>query len=250
MRDERRPLVVVTRAAEQSGGLMRRLVDAGYDVLEVPVIAIVEADDGGAALRAALGRLDAFDWVVLTSPNGARRVRAALQARAGAGPRVAVVGPGTATEVGVPVSLVASSSVGEGLVAEFPGGSGRVLLVQAADARPVVREGIASLGWQVDVVTAYRTIPATPEPRLVAAARDAEAIVFTSGSTVRHFVEATGREGIPRVVASIGPVTTAVAGDLGIQVTVTASAHTLDGVVDALETVLRPRPDLAPAPRS
>jgi uroporphyrinogen-III synthase len=230
-----RPLVVVTRAAEQSGGLRKRLVEAGYDVLEVPVIEIVDPEDGGAALDRALDRLHDYDWLVVTSPNGGARVRAALEGRsASSRPRVAAVGPGTAEAVGVPVDLVATTSIGEGIVDDFATGPGRVLLVQAATARPVVAEGLRSKGWQVDAVVGYRTVPAHPGSALIERARTADAVVFTSGSTVRHFVAAAGVAGVPPVVVSIGPATTAVAEQVGVQVTVTATVHTLDGVVTAL----------------
>jgi uroporphyrinogen-III synthase len=246
----RRPLVVVTRAAEQSGGLSDRLLRAGYDVLEVPVIEIVDAADGGVALAAALQELGSYDWVVVTSPNGATRVSGALMAlEAGNRPRTAVVGPGTEAALGVPADPVAGSSIGEGLVEDFPVGTGRVLLVQAEAARAVVAEGLRVKGWAVDAVVGYRTVAAVPNPALVAEATQADAIVFTSGSTVRHFVSAAGATGLPRLTVSIGPATSAVAEELGVPVTITATLHNLDGVVEALGSVLAPAPMAAPRPQ-
>lgn len=235
--------VVVTRAAEQSGGLQERLVTAGYDVLEVPVIAIFDAADGGEALRGALAALASYDWVVVTSPNGAKRVADALAACDPAKrPRVAVVGPGTAEAIGAPVDLVASDAIGEGLVEVFPAGTGRVLVAQAEAARPIVGDGLRAKGWTVDVVVAYRTgiVPVAAE--LCERAGRADAIVFTSGSTVRGYLRSAGAAALPPVVVSIGPATTAVADELGVPVTVTAAVHTLDGVVAALIGVLEPDP--------
>jgi len=236
-----RPTVVVTRAAEQSGDLVDRLETAGYEVLEVPVIAIADAADGGVALEAALTRLEQVDWLVVTSPNGAARVRDAVSAcRPERRPRLAVVGPGTAAALGVPVDLVASSSVGEGLVDDFPSGSGRVLLVQAQAARPVVREGLAAKGWEVDAVVAYRTVAVAPPEAQLARVRTADAVVFTSGSTVRGLLGAVGQDGLPPIVVSIGPATTSVAAEVGVHVTATAAVHTLEGVIDTLIGVLPP----------
>lgn len=247
MSDTHRPLVVVTRSAEQAGGLSGRLLAAGYDVLEVPVIEIADALDGGTALRAALDRLRDYDWVVVTSPNGATRVRASLAAlEIGERPRAAVVGPGTADALGLPVDLVARSSIGEGLVEDFPSGSGSVLLVQAEAARSVVADGLRAKGWDVDAIVGYRTVPADPGPALVDAVGRADAVVFTSGSTVRHFVRAVGLHGVPATAVSIGPQTTAVAEELGVRIAVTATLHHLDGVVEALATVLKPAPHAAP----
>ena len=235
-----RPLIVVTRAAEQSSGLTSRLFAAGYDVLEVPVIEIVDAADGGTELATAISTLADYDWIVLTSPNGASRVCDALTRAGRARPRVAVVGPGTASAVGVSVDLQATNSVGEGLVDEFPNGSGRVLLVQAEAARPVVRDGLMAKGWTVDPVVAYRTVAARPAADLLARARSAAAIVFTSGSTVRHYLAAAGSDGLPPLKVSIGPATTAVAEELGMAIDVTAAVHNLDGVVEALRRVVAP----------
>lgn len=250
MSTHQRPIVVVTRSAEQSGGLSSRLLAAGYDVLEVPVIEIADAADGGSALRAALGHLVDYDWLVVTSPNGAARVSEALHALdPQQRPSTAVVGPGTADALGVPASLVARSSIGEGLVDDLPPGSGRVLLVQAEAARPVVADGLRAKGWSVDAVVGYRTVASRPPAELVAAAGHADAVVFTSGSTVRHFVAAVGERHIPSVAVSIGPATTAVADELGVRIAVTASVHNLDGVVQALTSVLAPAPHAAPRPQ-
>lgn len=236
-----RHTVVLTRAAEQSGVWVTRLDAAGYDVLEVPVIQIVHPVDGGRALADALSHLEQYDWLVVTSANGAERVREAWYALAPpARPRRAAVGRATADALGGQVDIVATNSSGEGLVDAMPGGSGRVLLAQAEAARDVVRAGLASLGWSVDVVTAYRTVASPVPPDVVRSAASADAIVFTSGSTVREFVAAAGREAVPPVVVSIGPSTTAEVERLGLRVAVTALQHNLDGVVSALRSVLPP----------
>jgi uroporphyrinogen-III synthase len=240
----RRHTVVVTRAATQSAGLSERLERVGYHVLEVPVIQIADAQDGGAALDAALARLASYDWLVVTSPNGAARVRDAYASLAtDQRPRLAAVGPGTAAALGVPVDVVATDSVGEGLVAAMPPGPGRVLVAQAEAARDVVRDGLSRLGWTVDSVIAYRTVPAVVSPQLLRDAAASDAVVFTSGSTIRAFLAAAGTGGVPPVVVSIGPATSRVAEELGLRVTVTAAVHNLDGVVDAVQSVLPPVED-------
>src|SRR5207302_5029000 len=70
---EARPLfgtrVVVTRAREQASDLVARLHRLGADTIELPTIEIVDAADGGAALRDAAGRVRDYDWVVFTSAN-------------------------------------------------------------------------------------------------------------------------------------------------------------------------------------
>jgi uroporphyrinogen-III synthase len=97
-----------------------------------------------------------------------------------------------------------------------------------------VPEGLRAAGWDVDVVEAYRTVPATPPPELIDEVRAADAITFTSASTVTRFVEAAGRDAIPAVVACIGPITAEAAEQLGLTVDVVADEHSVDGLIAAL----------------
>src|SRR5204863_2365993 len=68
------PRILVTRAREQAPALALALVDRGLAPLLVPAIAIEPAEDG---LGPAIQRLSEFDWVVVTSANAARAIRAA-----------------------------------------------------------------------------------------------------------------------------------------------------------------------------
>ena len=247
----RRPLfarrVVVTRSPGQAGELAARLRVHGAEVVEVPTIDIADPADGGVALRSAMAAPGGYDWLVVTSPNGARRALAELHdARDLAGVRLAAVGPGTAAvlaEHHLRVDLVPERFVAEGLLEAFPdppADGGRVLLARAEAAREVLPDGLRARGWQVDVVDAYRTVAAELGDGDRAVARGADAITFTSASSVRNFVAAAGLGSVPPVVAVIGPVTAAAAQELGVQVTVEADRHTLDGLVAALVAALPP----------
>ncbi len=229
--------IVVTRAASQAGPFARELRALGATVLGVPLIEIVDPADGGAALRDAVARISAYDWVVLTSPNAAAR----LVAVASALPRVAVVGPGTSavvTDAGFSVDLVADRNVGEGLVDAFPNGTGRVLLPRAAVARHVVPRGLAAKGWTVDEVEAYRTVGVAADPELTPLVRAADAAVFTSSSTAQSFLASLGPNAMPDTVVSIGPETTVTLESAGVRVTATAHPHTLTALLTTLVTLL------------
>lgn len=231
--------VVVTRAAEQAGPFVTSLRDLGAAVVEVPVIRIVPPDDGGAALLARVRDLASYEWVVLTSPNAAERFFRAVDESSTGQPdlKIACVGPGTAAvvgDVGRTVELVADSAVGEGLVESFPLGSGRVLAPRAAVARSVVPDGLRAKGWTVDEVVAYRTEPVPLDSAVRVAVGDADAIAFTSSSTVRAFVTSLGTDAMPPIVVSIGPETTATLIEHGIRPFRTADPHTLDGLRRAL----------------
>lgn len=255
---ENRPLfgrrIVVTRAREQASELVARLGALGAATVEVPAIEIADPVDGGAALAAAVEGLarGAYEWLVLTSPNGARRLLAAVRAagrdaRALGGVRLAAIGPGTAdvlVAANLVPDLVPPRFVAESLLDDFPeahpaAGTGepgdrRVLLARAAVARDVLPAGLTAKGWVVDVVEAYRTVPAPLDERRAAELADAEIVTFTSSSTVTNFLAAVGPAVVPPVVAAIGPITAATARDHGLAVDVEAEVHSIDGLVDAL----------------
>ena len=250
---ESRPLfgrrVVVTRAREQASGLADRLRRLGAEVVHLPTIEIADPADGGADLAAAAARLHVYDWVGFTSANAVERLFAHLRdARAFGGTRVAAIGPVTAGALaarGVVADLVPGRSTAEGLAEAFPpavarpageegGRQGRVLLPQAAAADDLLADALAAKGWAVEAVEAYLTLPATPAPEVVAAAAKADAVAFTSSSTVDNYVDAAGTGAVPPVVACIGPVTAATARRRGLDVTVVAGEQSVEGLVAAL----------------
>jgi uroporphyrinogen III methyltransferase/synthase len=242
---ERRPLfgrrVLVTRPQGQAASLSAALRTAGAEPLEVPVVAIGDPADGGAALRDLVGRLSSYDWVVLTSANGAQRLVAALRdGRDLGGVQLAAIGPGTAAalaEANLVADIVPDRYVAEHLVEAFPSppaGGGHVAVVRAAVARDVLPDGLRAAGWQVDVVEAYRTRRVELSETARDAVARADTATFTSSSTVEALVGAVGADGVPGLVASIGPVTSATARAAGLEVAVEASEHTVPGLVAAL----------------
>lgn len=224
---------MVTRSGEQAGPLVRALEARGATVVVLPLIEVTEPADGGAALAAALERLDRYDWIVVTSPNGARRIRDRLAAAPAGRPRVAAVGAATAAELGRAADLVPRRQLAEGLLDELPGGPGRVLLVQADRARPVLAEGLRARGWSVDTVVAYRTVPAAVAS-VPAEVRVADAVTFTSGSTAEAWARVLGTW-TPPIVVAIGPATARAAAGVGLKVTHVAADHSLGGLIAALE---------------
>ncbi|MFN2606352.1 MAG: uroporphyrinogen-III C-methyltransferase [Acidimicrobiales bacterium] len=274
---ERRPLlgrrVVITRAAAQASGLAAALDRAGAEAVVIPTIKIVGPADGGAALAGAAARLGVvwragraghgsraeeqeprYDWVAFTSANAVERLFAHLpDARALGGVAVAAVGAATADALaarGVRADVVPRRAVAEALVEAYPSapaGGGRVLLPQSAVARATLAEGLAAKGWEVDVVEAYRTVPAPLGPDAVARAATADAIAFTSASTVDAWVDAAGAGATPPVVGCIGPVTADAARRRGLEVATVAAEATIDGLVGALAACWPPA-DGRPAP--
>lgn len=226
--------MLVTR--ERPGVLGEKLTERGATVIHVPLIAVVDAADNGRALSEELSRLDAYDWLVVTSPAGAERVGDA--ARRVPGVRLASVGTATARALehacGRPVDLVPSIQRAEALADEFIDAAPspqRVLIAQADRAAPTLTDALARAGHHVTTVTAYRTTTRTPDRDTVS---EADAVVFASGSAVESWCRAFGTAAPPLVVA-IGPTTAAVADRFGLKVSAVAADHSLDGLVRELE---------------
>jgi len=247
-------VVVVTRAPHQAPALSNRLRDLGARVFEVPSIELVPPDDGGAALSAAAERVaeHRYAWAVFSSANAVEPFfRHLPDTRALAATQVAAVGPATAEVLRrfrVVADLVPQDQSAAGLVGAFPSAprapkSGRpplVLLPQAADARPELRSGLERLGWQVDVVTAYRTVQARASAALLEQAGRADAVCFASPSALESYASQARQAGaaIPPIVACIGPVTAAAARKRGLEVAAEASEHTIEGLVESLGAAL------------
>ena len=218
-----------------------RLEALGAAVVELPSIAIeplpiARPDPGGYA------------WIVFTSVNGVdgffdRALLAhGLDSRALGGCRVAAIGPGTAAALGrrgIVADLVPERFVAESLIEAFPPAltGERVLLARAETARDALPEGLARLGYVVEVLPVYRTVTATPDPDDLARVQqgDVDALTFTASSTVDNFCELVGAVPDPSpLVVSIGPITSDSARRRGLEVDAEADPHTIDGLVTAL----------------
>jgi uroporphyrinogen-III synthase len=204
--------VVVTRPRDQAGPLVRRLEELGHDVVECPLIEI-EPIPGAV-------EVEGYDWVIVTSPNGAREL---VERASGELPKVAAVGPGTAEtlrDFGVEPAFVPRVSSQNGLLAEFPRPAGRVLFAAAQGSR---RRPIEELG--ADFVALYTTRLVTP-----ADPPEGDLVVLASGSAAKSFSELD--VDIPAV--TIGPQTSKAARAAGLRVLAEAETHDLDGLVGAV----------------
>ena len=227
--------VVITRAANQNATLRALLEELGADVVEVPLISIEEPEDEGRERDAMLQRIEQFDWVVVTSTNGAERTAPFISTARAAGdtpvlPRLAAVGQATARVLGSAADLVAEPARSSVLAAEFPDGNGEVLLVQGDLADDGLEVSIAAKGWSVTKVVAYRTVTVRPSAEQRGPALAADVLLLASGSAAGAWFDAFGPD-TPPVVVSIGPSTTRAAEQLGISVTATADEQTLEAMI-------------------
>ena len=181
---ENRPLygwkVLVPRTKEQAGAMSERLRAYGAMPCEVPTIAVEPPRTPAQMERAIKGLVDGrYAWTIFTSVNAVRAVwekfaEHGLDARHFGGVKIACIGEATADAVrafGIQPELIpAGEQTGEGLLAEFSPHDeildpvGRVLLPRADIATETLAAGLTDRGWEVDDVTAYRTVRAAPPP--------------------------------------------------------------------------------------
>ncbi len=253
---DRRPLygkrVVVTRARSQSSRLAELLESHGAETVQVPTIRVVPVTET-AALDRAIGRIDEYDWITFSSPNGVRGFRSRLTAmgldsRALFGVRVAVVGPATAeavSKIGIQADLSPQEYTSSALAAEFAKTgvkNGKALCLRSDIGRETLPEGLRKLGLEVDEAVAYRTEMAADSSRSARETYDVtgvgvDATTFTSSSTVKNLARLLDEEldGVNRsVVACIGPVTARTAREYGIRVDVVAREQSAEGLAASL----------------
>ncbi len=249
---ERLPLfgqrIVVTRAREQADALAMKLHALGADAIELPAIEIRAAADY-TPLDCAIRNLASYDWLLFTSANGVRffleRLDRSARDLRDLRARICAIGPATRAAIEslhLRVDLMGKEYVAEGLLAAFAGhdlSARRVLLPRAAVARDLVPVELSRRGAHVDVVEAYRSVMPENLPacarELLTGPRRPHWIAFTSSSTVENFVAAAGVGALAGIkVASIGPITTRTARDLGLAVTAQAREFTIEGLVEAI----------------
>jgi uroporphyrinogen III methyltransferase/synthase len=246
---EQRPLlgrrVVVTRARAQAGRLGRTLAQLGAEVIEAP--AIGTRPTHAAEVRGAIERIAGYDLVCCTSQNGVDALfgaltDAGLDARALAGARVAAVGRATADAFaahGIVADFVPERATAEGLLELLATDDWRgrhVLLAVAANARPVLREGLERCMANVDQVAFYETLVEPLSDDHVEALREADIVTFASGSAVRAIVEALGGGDAlgDQALISIGPTTSAALRECGLEPSSEAADPSIEGLVAAV----------------
>jgi len=245
--------ILVPRTKEQSAGLAARLRNYGAISEEVPTISVEPPRNPQQMDKAIRGLVEGrYEWIAFTSVNAVKAVREkfdeyGLDARAFSGLKIAAVGDKTAEAIatwGIRADLLPSGEQSaRGLLDDWPPFDelldpiNRVFLPRADIATETLVAGLVGLGWEVDDVTAYRTVRAAPPP---APTREAiksgkfDAVLFTSSSTVRNLVGIAGKPHPSTIIACIGPATARTAEEHGLRVDVLASEPSVEILADAL----------------
>jgi uroporphyrinogen-III synthase len=250
--------ILITRARHQAGRLAEALEAQGAEVLRLPTIEIIPPETY-AHLDAVLEVMSGFDWLIVTSANGAAVLGDRMQFLKIEPERwkhlhVAAIGPATAValgRIGLEVAAMPDQYVAEAVVAmlEERVRAKHVLLVRAAVARDVIPEQLRKCGADIHVVEAYRTV--IPEDSidqvrgLFGEGKPLpDAVTFTSSSTVNNFFAllAAAKMELPKGLraVSIGPVTTRTLRQHGWELAAEAIRYDIPGVVDACRRLLVP----------
>jgi uroporphyrinogen III methyltransferase/synthase len=245
--------VLVPRTKEQAASLSEQLRRYGAVPVEVPTISVEPPRTPQQMDRALHGLVAGrYQWIAFTSVNAVRAIREkfeeyGLDARAFAGIKVAAVGEQTAAALvafGVKPDLLPSGEQSAaGLLEDWPAYDdvfdpiNRVFLPRADIATETLVAGLIELGWEVEDVTAYRTVRAAPpaaEIREAIKTGGFDAVLFTSSSTVRNLIGIAGKPHASTVVACIGPQTAKTAEEHGLRVDVLAEKPAVDVLAQGL----------------
>jgi uroporphyrinogen-III synthase len=224
--------------------LARRLRLAGLDPITVDTISLAPPSSWRDVDR-FLNNLSSFDWVVFTSPSGARyfgtRMKAlSLRLSWEGSPRVAAVGRQTAralSALGVKPDFVPTSYTTRILGKELPAKKGNSILLLRSDiADPGLASELVERGFSVEEAAIYRTISVGKHDPSI---KDAGMIVFASPSAVKGFCALVTAEELQIVkglrAVCIGPVTELAARVNGFLNTTKPESFTLDAVVQEIE---------------
>jgi uroporphyrinogen III methyltransferase / synthase len=255
---EDRPLFgrcfVVTRPVDQNSRLKKLLEKKGAEVLELPLIKILPADDRKLVAEAFAG-IATYGWIVFTSANGARAFfnlffRAFGDIRSFGPMRIACVGESTASVVrdyNLEVELIPHVSTAEdlaqALVATESLDSANVLVITGNRNREILVNLLESVGHAiVDTLSVYSTDFAdVSEAKDLQKFREkgADALVFNSSSAALSYIEQEedlvleGEARVP-ILCSLGAQTSSTLKENGLSVGLEAPTPNLDTLVDSL----------------
>lgn len=253
---ETRPLfgwkVLVPKTKEFSVDVPALLAKAGATCTEVPTLSVEPPRAPQQMEKAVHGLVSGrYQWIAFTSPHAVKAIKVrfdeyGLDARAFSGIRIAAVGNDTVDllkVIGINPDLISPDGTNAALANlwpvfdQFQDPMNRVLIPRADVATESLATTLISLGWEVEEITAFRTVRAAPPAPAI---RDAiksggfDAVLFSSASTVRNLVGIAGKPHPTTVIACIGEQTAEAAREMGLTVEVLPEAATLPATIEAL----------------
>ena len=250
--------IVVTRDARGNADFAAKIVQRGANPIEFATIRIKPLTRTNEFLR-TLAKIAEYDWIIFTSSNGVTVFSEALQslskdARVFASAKIAAIGSETAAKLsrfGINADFVPSVFTGKELANElitYTNLRGRkVLLLRSQLASKELVERLTQAGAEVQDVAVYTAVEEKSDSAWLTEKIDngrVDWLTFASPSSVRVFFEQIPGEVVNSSdvkVASIGPVTSEQLKNLGVKVDITATEHTIDGLLTAIEESEKPK---------
>ncbi|MGO9599731.1 MAG: uroporphyrinogen-III C-methyltransferase [Isosphaeraceae bacterium] len=242
--------ILITRPLEEGRRSAASLESMGAEVLLAPSVEILPLTDHGP-LDAAIARLAEYQWLVFTSSNGVRFFLDRLEKqgrdlRALGHLKLAAIGPGTAQTLGqfrLRADLVPGEYHSEGLAKALAAhASGcKILLARADRGRTVVKDELDHVA-EVDQVAVYRNVDASSLPDEVLkrlGAGTVDWITLTSSAITARLHALLPEDVHDRIghgikLASISPITSQAAAELGWKVDVEAPTATWEALIHAI----------------
>jgi len=119
----------------------------------------------------------------------------------------------------------------------MPAAPATICLPQSQLAAPTLAQGLSQLGWQVDAVATYTTVPLPQLPAHLKTQWQAgawDAVVVTAGSSAQALLQLLGPPPKKTAVVSIGKSTTARCRELGLRVDATAATPRAEHITQAI----------------
>ncbi len=252
---DRKPLfgkrIVVTRAKDQAKTLTDLLAKQGAEPYHLPTIRTsLKAEETEHIEKLTDNR---YDWIVFSSENGVRYFfeyleQKDLDARALSGSKIAVIGSGTALRLSgyglrydfMPKSFTSHSLTKE-MAEKYDLDGAKVLRVKGYFSEDPLSDRLVEFGAEVDKLQVYDIEREDPDPESVKKLLEigAQAVIFTSKSTVENFFDILGDKIARNFLlkarpTAIGPVTKSALDEKDVGAVIQADTHTIRGIVDKL----------------
>ncbi|WP_404444170.1 uroporphyrinogen-III synthase [Sutcliffiella horikoshii] len=228
--------ILITRSKEQARYFSKQIAALGGTSLEVPLIQFQQVSDTWQVKVDIKANISHFEWIVFTSVNGVKYFFELYQGHLPN--KIAVVGEKTKLAMealGYKVDLVPNRFSAEDLIESFNKEKrSSVLLIQGNLARPLLREELSRIGYNVKQIVVYENVIRVPDEKEWNLVKEGKVdlYTFTSPSTVHNFMELFGLPEGP--VATIGPITKHAAEKAGINVAISPSLYTMDGLLEEI----------------
>jgi len=244
--------IVITRDIPGNIDFADKIIRRGGNPKKFPTIKIKSLTQKNEFLQ-TLAKIAEYDWIIFTSGNGVAVFFDAMQslgkdARVFGSTKIAVIGGKTAaklSEFGIKADFVpgvfTGKELGRQLIAHTNLKDKKVLLLRSRIASNELVELLEKGDAEVNDVGIYTAEYEKSENGwLIDEINDGRIdwLTFASPSSVNGFFEQIPCDLISSSnvkVASIGPVTSDRLKALGVRVDITATEHTLDGLIDAIE---------------